>query len=119
MAAAMELRCWGADWGLPSVHSESLIVQVTGSPACGRDDGPVDGFLLRCSSRPLRVFPVSRHANVPAAACGSRSARGLFGVMHVVLQAQLVQVLMRVVILYLYSGSVSTMADVVITLSEN
>ncbi|TNN39494.1 Metaxin-3 [Liparis tanakae] len=28
MAAAMELRCWGADWGLPSVHSESLIVQA-------------------------------------------------------------------------------------------
>uniref|UniRef100_A0A3Q0T004 Metaxin n=1 Tax=Amphilophus citrinellus TaxID=61819 RepID=A0A3Q0T004_AMPCI len=26
MAAAMELRCWGADWGLPSVHTESLIV---------------------------------------------------------------------------------------------
>uniref|UniRef100_A0A8C3ASY2 Metaxin 3 n=1 Tax=Cyclopterus lumpus TaxID=8103 RepID=A0A8C3ASY2_CYCLU len=28
MAAAMELRCWGGDWGLPSVHSESLIVQA-------------------------------------------------------------------------------------------
>ncbi|XP_056275864.1 metaxin-3 isoform X2 [Pseudoliparis swirei] len=28
MAAPMELRCWGADWGLPSVHSESLIVQA-------------------------------------------------------------------------------------------
>ncbi|XP_015252226.1 PREDICTED: metaxin-3 isoform X1 [Cyprinodon variegatus] len=26
MAAAMELRCWGADWGLPSVHTDSLIV---------------------------------------------------------------------------------------------
>ncbi|KAG8012078.1 Metaxin-3 [Nibea albiflora] len=26
MAAAMELRCWGGDWGLPSVHAESLIV---------------------------------------------------------------------------------------------
>ncbi|XP_061527723.1 metaxin-3 isoform X1 [Phycodurus eques] len=26
MAAAMELRCWGGDWGLPSVHSESLVV---------------------------------------------------------------------------------------------
>ncbi|XP_029998824.1 metaxin-3 isoform X1 [Sphaeramia orbicularis] len=41
MAAAMELRCWGGDWGLPSVHTESLIVlayskfsgaQVTVSP---------------------------------------------------------------------------------------
>ncbi|KAM8887015.1 metaxin-3 isoform 3-T3 [Spinachia spinachia] len=28
MAAAMELRCWGGDWGLPSVHCESLIVQA-------------------------------------------------------------------------------------------
>uniref|UniRef100_A0A674BG30 Metaxin 3 n=1 Tax=Salmo trutta TaxID=8032 RepID=A0A674BG30_SALTR len=26
MAASMELRCWGGDWGLPSVHTESLIV---------------------------------------------------------------------------------------------
>ncbi|KAM9391374.1 metaxin-3 isoform 1-T1 [Pholidichthys leucotaenia] len=26
MATAMELRCWGGDWGLPSVHTESLIV---------------------------------------------------------------------------------------------
>ncbi|XP_037536396.1 metaxin-3 [Nematolebias whitei] len=26
MAAAMELRCWGGDWGLPSVHTDSLIV---------------------------------------------------------------------------------------------
>ncbi|AWP06976.1 putative metaxin-3 [Scophthalmus maximus] len=26
MAAAMELRCWGGDWGLPSVHTESLVV---------------------------------------------------------------------------------------------
>ncbi|XP_052317574.1 metaxin-3 isoform X3 [Oncorhynchus keta] len=26
MAATMELRCWGGDWGLPSVHTESLIV---------------------------------------------------------------------------------------------
>ncbi|XP_061762349.1 metaxin-3 isoform X1 [Nerophis ophidion] len=26
MAAAMELRCWGGDWGLPSVHNDSLVV---------------------------------------------------------------------------------------------
>ncbi|KAM3838333.1 metaxin-3-like [Diretmus argenteus] len=26
MATPMELRCWGGDWGLPSVHNESLIV---------------------------------------------------------------------------------------------
>ncbi|KAM4616767.1 metaxin-3 isoform 1-T1 [Polymixia lowei] len=26
MAASMEVRCWGGDWGLPSVHTESLIV---------------------------------------------------------------------------------------------
>lgn len=29
MAAAMELRCWGGGWGLPSVHAESLVVLVT------------------------------------------------------------------------------------------
>lgn len=41
MALSMELRCWGGGWGLPSVHTESLIVlayskfsgaQVTASP---------------------------------------------------------------------------------------
>ncbi|EHA98411.1 Metaxin-3 [Heterocephalus glaber] len=26
MAAALELSCWGGGWGLPSVHSESLVV---------------------------------------------------------------------------------------------
>ncbi|KAL4630046.1 metaxin-3 isoform X1 [Arapaima gigas] len=26
MAALMDLSCWGGDWGLPSVHPESLIV---------------------------------------------------------------------------------------------
>ncbi|XP_043963740.1 metaxin-3 isoform X1 [Gambusia affinis] len=26
MAAAMELRCWGGDWGLPSVHTDCLVV---------------------------------------------------------------------------------------------
>lgn len=29
MAAPMELSCWGGGWGLPSVHTESLIVMVT------------------------------------------------------------------------------------------
>lgn len=33
MAAAMELKCWGGDWGLPSVHTDSLIVLVTLSSA--------------------------------------------------------------------------------------
>ncbi|KAJ8285494.1 hypothetical protein GJAV_G00027430 [Gymnothorax javanicus] len=26
MATAMELSCWGGDWGLPSVHTDSLVV---------------------------------------------------------------------------------------------
>ncbi|XP_068952430.1 metaxin-3 isoform X2 [Petaurus breviceps papuanus] len=26
MAAPLELKCWGGGWGLPSVHSESLVV---------------------------------------------------------------------------------------------
>ncbi|XP_074851577.1 metaxin-3 isoform X3 [Carettochelys insculpta] len=28
MASPMELSCWGGDWGLPSVHTESLIVMA-------------------------------------------------------------------------------------------
>lgn len=28
MAAPLELSCWGGGWGLPSVHSESLVVMV-------------------------------------------------------------------------------------------
>lgn len=32
MAAPMELSCWGGGWGLPSVHSESLVVLVR--PPC-------------------------------------------------------------------------------------
>ncbi|XP_066568085.1 metaxin-3 isoform X2 [Amia ocellicauda] len=28
MATPMELTCWGGDWGLPSVHTESLIVMA-------------------------------------------------------------------------------------------
>ncbi|XP_032484244.1 metaxin-3 isoform X2 [Phocoena sinus] len=28
MAAPLELRCWGGGWGLPSVHSESLVVMA-------------------------------------------------------------------------------------------
>ncbi|XP_063051195.1 metaxin-3 [Engraulis encrasicolus] len=30
MATPMELRCWGGDWGIPSVHFESLIVLAYG-----------------------------------------------------------------------------------------
>ncbi|XP_030049086.1 metaxin-3 isoform X2 [Microcaecilia unicolor] len=28
MASPMELSCWGGDWGLPSVHPESLVVMA-------------------------------------------------------------------------------------------
>nr|XP_048706429.1 metaxin-3 isoform X2 [Caretta caretta] len=31
MASPMELSCWGGDWGLPSVHRESLIVMAYAS----------------------------------------------------------------------------------------
>lgn len=38
MAAPLELSCWGGGWGLPSVHSESLVVMVRPSrPARARE----------------------------------------------------------------------------------
>lgn len=37
MAAPLELSCWGGGWGLPSVHSESLVVMVR--PPCGPGRG--------------------------------------------------------------------------------
>lgn len=33
MAAPMELSCWGGDWGLPSLHPESLTVMVMAGAA--------------------------------------------------------------------------------------
>lgn len=38
MAAPLELSCWGGGWGLPSVHSESLVVMVRPllGPGAGR-----------------------------------------------------------------------------------
>lgn len=56
MAAPLELSCWGGGWGLPSVHSESLVVMVRtpcgpgprkeGGGATGeRLDGPGTGGL--------------------------------------------------------------------------
>lgn len=53
MAAPLELSCWGGGWGLPSVHSESLVVMVrpprgpgrgrTGLARCGLRWGRTDG----------------------------------------------------------------------------
>lgn len=63
MAAPLELRCWGGGWGLPSVHSESLVVMVRPPRGPGRGKkgaGPeTRGWLVR----------------VPAAGVGSRRAR--------------------------------------------
>lgn len=36
MAAPLELSCWGGGWGLPSVHSESLVVMVRPRGGPGR-----------------------------------------------------------------------------------
>lgn len=49
MAAAMELRCWGGDWGLPSVHSESLVVLVKSSSPSNKEKIRLrhPGLLLR------------------------------------------------------------------------
>ena len=59
----MELRCWGGGWGLPSVHSESLVVMVRPprEPGRGKEGaGPeTRGWLVR----------------VPAAGVGSRGVR--------------------------------------------
>lgn len=35
----MELSCWGGDWGLPSLHPESLTVMVTGGHRPAREGG--------------------------------------------------------------------------------
>lgn len=35
----MELSCWGGDWGLPSLHPESLTVMVTGGAHCPAREG--------------------------------------------------------------------------------
>ena len=39
MAAPLELSCWGGGWGLPSVHSDSLVVMVRPSRWRGRGQG--------------------------------------------------------------------------------
>lgn len=74
MAAPLELSCWGGGWGLPSVHSESLVVLVrpprgpgrgrTGLARCGLRWGRMGGLpaSLR-SGRPGRAF--SMHTRPP------------------------------------------------------
>lgn len=71
MAAAMELRCWGGDWGLPSVHTESLIVLVTSASDCKRKyPGLLLGRIVSSSFflRLLCVTLVSSHANLTSLA---------------------------------------------------
>lgn len=53
MAAAMELRCWGGDWGLPSVHTESLIVLVSSQPV----------YKHNTLSAPGAAFKTARHVS--------------------------------------------------------
>ncbi|XP_064498656.1 metaxin-3 isoform X4 [Pseudopipra pipra] len=49
MAAPMELRCWEGDWGLPSVHPESLTVMA----------------YAKFSGAPLTVNTISRSWKAP------------------------------------------------------
>ncbi|XP_027527305.1 metaxin-3 isoform X3 [Neopelma chrysocephalum] len=49
MAAPMELRCWAGDWGLPSVHPESLTVMA----------------YAKFSGAPLTVNTISRSWKAP------------------------------------------------------
>lgn len=59
MAAPMELSCWGGGWGLPSVHSESLVVLVRPPRGPGRGRTGL-------ASRGLRRGPAGRqHASGP------------------------------------------------------
>lgn len=53
MAAPMELSCWGGGWGLPSVHSESLVVLVRPPRGLGRGRTGL-------ASRGLRWGPADR-----------------------------------------------------------
>ncbi|XP_035999524.1 metaxin-3 isoform X3 [Fundulus heteroclitus] len=65
MAAAMELRCWGGDWGLPSVHTDSLVVLA----------------YAKFSGAKLTVSPVdwtwkTLTATVPELVCGDSVVQG-------------------------------------------
>lgn len=71
----MELSCWGGDWGLPSLHPESLTVMVTGGghrPA--REGGREE------RRRPGACLPPARTAAglllAPGEAGGGRRAVG-------------------------------------------
>lgn len=70
----MELRCWGADWGLPSVHTDSLVVLVRLSPRQSDCSRPLQGCASEACFSPRFFlcllhchFLVSPHAN--SAAC--------------------------------------------------
>lgn len=72
MAAPLELTCWGGGWGLPSVHSESLVVMVR-TPAgqgVGQRGGARGARLVEPGLRGLQRFP----AAVPRGASGPRLA---------------------------------------------
>lgn len=76
MAAPLELSCWGGGWGLPSVHSESLVVMVR--PPCGpgrRKDG-------RGQRREADWVWSPSLAAVPCGAAGPRVAGELLAALH-------------------------------------
>ncbi|XP_077377709.1 metaxin-3 isoform X1 [Festucalex cinctus] len=64
MAAAMELRCWGGDWGLPSVHNESLVVL-----AYAKFSG------AKVNISPIDLTWKTLTATVPELVCGDTSVK--------------------------------------------
>lgn len=104
MAAPLELSCWGGGWGLPSVHSESLVVMVRPPRGPGRGKrgaGPdATGWLGRvpaaCSDSPRRCRAQAGRGAAPCSqrmsynlACDSsetwRETYGFFSWLHVIL----------------------------------
>ncbi|EDL00950.1 mCG114980, isoform CRA_b [Mus musculus] len=87
MAAPMELSCWGGGWGLPSVHSESLVVLVRPprGPGRGRTGLASRGLRWRPAGRlqasgpggPAALFlQLEKHTRGPATSGPASCIRG-------------------------------------------
>lgn len=80
MAAPLELSCWGGGWGLPSVHSESLVVMVRThcGPGPGKEGGGATGEKLDGpGTSGLQQFPTALLAAPPWAPCSLQTSYNL------------------------------------------